>query len=527
MKPRSFSLRHLSQAAGGALLLFGAAMTSFSQSPGEQDPSFAVGSGGDNNVLALALQPNGQVIVAGNFDSFDGSAQSGIARLNPNGSLDPTFNPGLALTGYSGGAPTINAVALQADGSVIVAGIFDVEGQTAGSGVARLTPAGALDPTFNVGSGSYDDGGSVGASYATAVLPSGQILVGGNFLTFNGVGLAGIVRLNTDGSVDTTFNPGGTGVTPNGYGEAVTSIVPLANGQILIGGGFSAYNGVAEGCIALLNADGTLDTAFADGTGPDESVTALAVQANGQILVGGGFNNFDGVNAPNIVRLNTDGSLDTSYDPDANTIYAFDGVSAILVQPDGSAIIGGDFYAQGGLINSPTNGVVRLLADGTVDTTFDASAVPNLGQATALLLEANGDLLVGANVNGTDSDGNVFALYDVATKPTATISAGVALTDESGGAPGTFIVKLSSAPANAVVVHYAIGGAAVAGRNYKALTGTVKFQAGQTSKTIDVHAINKHIKTGAKVAVKLTLKSGSGYIVGSPNSAKVKIVENR
>jgi uncharacterized delta-60 repeat protein len=535
MKPRRSSsahrlLRSTLPLLGGALLAF-APSISLAQSPGEQDHTFATGAGADANVLAILLQPNGQVLAAGVFDTYNGVARAGIVRLNPDGSLD-TFNPGLALTGYSGGAPTIDALGLQADGSVIVAGLFDVIGQTPGNGVARLTPAGALDSTFNAGSGGYDDGGSVGSTEAVAILPSQQILVGGDFATFNGTGLAGLVRLNADGSVDPTFNAGGTGITGNGYGTGggdVTSIVQVSNGQILIGGHFSAYNGTPASCIARLNADGTIDNTFQVGEGPDEGVNVLAVQANGQILVGGGFNNFDGVNVPNLVRLNTDGSLDTSYDPDSNTQIAIDGVSAIVIQPDGSAIIGGDLYADGGLVNSPINGVARITSDGTLDTSFDAGAVPNLGQAASLALQPNGELLVAGNVNGTDSDGNVFRLYDVSSKPplpTATIKTGVAVTDESGGAPATFIVKLSAARTSAITVHYSVGGTAQSGRNYHALTGTVKFMPGKTSKTIIVTPINRHIDSDAKLTVKVTIDLGAGYAVGATRTAKVKIVEN-
>ena len=300
---------HLQLPKAAAAFLSVAALVSLApasraQSPGNEDTSFATGPAAGSTILALALQPNGQVLAGGIFTSFRGAARNEVARLNPNGSLD-SFNPGLALSGYNGASPAVNALALQPNGQVIVAGIFNVLNQQPGGGVLRLNPDGSLDDTFDAGTGVVDDGGVVGQAEVVAVLPSGQILVGGAFQSFNGVPVAGLVRLNANGSVDTSFNAGGAGITANNYGGDVKTIVVLPGGQILIGGHFSAYDGMSAGCVARLNADGTLDQTFHDGIGADDGVYALAVQANGQILAGGGFNAFDNVTIDShLVRLN-------------------------------------------------------------------------------------------------------------------------------------------------------------------------------------------------------------------------------
>jgi uncharacterized delta-60 repeat protein len=527
--PPSFSrlLSHLLPAVSLSLCALGAA---HAQTPGSQDFTFATGPQADSTVLALALQPNGQVLAGGIFANFRGQPRTGVARLNPDGSLD-SLNPGLVLSGYEGGSPTVNAIAVQADGQIIVAGSFNVIGQTAGVGIARLNAAdGSLDSTFNAGSGVFDNGGSVGAAYALAVLPNGQILVGGDFITFNGVPYTGLVRLNADGSLDTTFNTNGAGVNPNGYGHYVHSIAVQSNGQIVIGGGFNEYDGVQEGGVARLNADGTLDQSFNVGEGVDYAANAVAVQSNGQVIVGGGFNNFDGANIPtHLVRLNTDGSLDTSYYASNTTLFISE-IDSIVLQPDDEAIIGGIFLASGGLVNGPHNGVARIQTDGLQDLSFDSGDNDNgetdAGQAYALVLQPDGKVIEASDFGeGYSFPSDVFRLYATGSA-TVSIATGVAQTTENSGAPATFILTLSSAQSVDLKVAYTVKGTGQNGVDYSFLKGTAKIKAGKTSKTIPVTPYDRGISGGGKATVKLTLMNGTGYTVGTPDVAKVKIIDN-
>ena len=306
---------------------------------------------------------------------------------------------------------------MQDDGKILAAGSFTVLEQSGGGGVVRLNTDGSLDGTFNVGTGVVDDGGSVGTAYTLTVLPSGQILVGGAFLTFNGVSAAGLVRLNADGSVDTTFNPGGAGVAANDYGQDVRSVAVPGDGTIVIGGHFDAYDGQAAGSVARLNADGTPDSTFNVGDGVDDGgVYVVAVQADGKVLVGGGYNDFDGLDTNHLVRLNTDGSLDTGYDVTGGSLFIGE-IDALLVQPDGSALAGGVFLSQGGLVNSPHNGLALFLPDGTQDTTFDSGS--NSQQVVALALQSDGKAVVASNpyqLTGS-ATGDVFRYYDFTAIP--------------------------------------------------------------------------------------------------------------
>lgn len=155
-------------------------------------------------------------------------------------------------------------------------------------------------------------------------------MVGGEFSSYNGVAATRrIIRLNPDGSLDSTFN-GGTGAN-----SSVMEVVIQENGKILIGGYFTAYNGVPRNCIARPNTDGSLDTTFDPGTGADY-VQDLAIQSNGKIVIGGYFSTFNGINRRFIARLNADGSLDDSFDIGSG---ANGNVDSIAVQPNGKVFI--------------------------------------------------------------------------------------------------------------------------------------------------------------------------------------------
>ncbi len=521
MKTRLFALL-ASLAVAGA--------TSRAQTPGDPDTSFAAGPTANAAVYAVALQANGQVLAGGSFDTFRGASRSGVARLNTDGSLD-AFNPGLALTGIEGSAPTVFALAVQpADQKILVGGTFNVLGQRTDVGLARLLPTGQLDTTFNAGAGAANNGGSYGDVAVIAVLGNGEILAGGSFLTFGSTNMGGLVLLETDGSVDPAFNAGGAGFQNATGTQSVAALAVQSDGKILVGGSFQSYDGQAVNGIARLNANGSLDTSFNAGTAISgdggAGVAAIAVQANGQVLVGGNFNVFDGVTTGDLVRLNSDGSLDTSY---AVSTYLYDGgVNAIIVQPDGSAIIGGDFRtnAPNQLVTGPLDGLVHVFADGTVDTSFNSGNDDQ--EIQSFVLQPDGKVVAASDSAGFGATtGDVYRFFDILPVPTVTLTVGTALTNENSGSPATFILTLSAPQTADLKILYTIKGSAQNGTDYQALSGHAKIKAGNTTKTIKVTPIDRGIGGGGKVAVKLTLAAGTGYMI-APGSAplKVKIEDN-
>lgn len=326
---------------------------------GGLDASFTTLGGGPNDAIyALALQPDGRVLVGGLFTQVDGTPRNRVARLNANGSLDASFNPGTGANNW------VFDIALQPDGRAVLAGYFTNYDGTPRNRVVRVNANGSLDGSFNPGTGAND------VIYAVAVQPDGRILLGGRFTSFNGTARNRIVRLNADGSVDASFNPGA------GADHWVYAIALQPDGRILLGGFFTAFDGVPRGRVARLNADGSLDATFDPGTGANGWVYDVAVQPDGRVLLAGDFTSIDGAPRGRIGRLNGDGSLDTSFDPGTGA----DGiVLALARQPDGRVLVGGGFSDVAG---TARNAIARLYDDAA------ALAVPTLGTWGLLLLSS-------------------------------------------------------------------------------------------------------------------------------------------
>jgi uncharacterized delta-60 repeat protein len=292
-------------------------------------------------VVSLALQADGKAIIGGLFSQVSGVARTNIARLKTDGTLDTAFNPG---TGVTGTDAYLNAVKLQSDGKALIGGIFTGYNDASRNNIARLTTTGALDTTFNPGSGTD------GEVAAIAVQPAdGKVLIGGSFTAVNGATHHGIARLNTNGSPESAFNPDIDG--------SVLAIAVQPDHKILIGGAFTEINDAPRNGIARLNTDGTLDTTFNPAAGADKEVDVLAVQPNGRIVIGGKFTTVGGVERRRIARLKPDGALDTNFDPGTGATWT---VFAVTLQPDGRVLIGGAFQTIEGVSR---NGVARLWGD--------------------------------------------------------------------------------------------------------------------------------------------------------------------
>ena len=319
---------------------------------------------------ALALQPDGKILVGGYFTYFAGHGGTGttprnhIARLLPDGSLDADFDPGA-----NGG---VFSLAVQPDGKILVGGAFTTlggggTGTTPRSYLARLHPDGSLDTTFNPGADNIVQ--------ALALQPDGKILVGGSFTMLGGGGIGTTIRnrlgrLHADGSLDADFNPGAN--------VGVNAVALQSDGKILVGGAFTTLGGGGTGTstrnrIGRLHADGTLDATF--NPGANDTVNVFAVQSDGQILVGGFFTGLGGELGSTlrfkIGRLRQDGSLDADFNPGANAT-----VFALAIAPDGQILVGGVFTMLGGGSNgtTPRHRIGRLHADGSLDSAFNPGA---------------------------------------------------------------------------------------------------------------------------------------------------------
>jgi uncharacterized delta-60 repeat protein len=366
---------------------------------GSLDTTFNPGSGANSTVLTTNLQPDGKIVIGGPFTSFNGTATSRITRLNADGSLDTSFNTG------SGANSFVLSTALQPDGKIIIGGAFISFNDTTRYYTTRLNTNGSLDTTFNPGAGAND------AVFTTTLQTDNKIIIGGQFTSFNGTTRNRIARLNADGSLDTTFNPG------SGANIYVSTIALQPDGKIIIGGIFTSYNGTARNRIARLNADGSLDTTFNPGTGANDYVSIITLQSDGKIIIGGQFTSFNGTARNYIARLNADGSLDTTFNSGSG---ASNSVSTIALQPDGKIIIGGQFTSFNG---TARNRIARLNTDGSLDTTFDpGTGSNNLVRTTTL--QTDGKIIIGGaftSFNGTarnrivrlNADGSLDTTFNI------------------------------------------------------------------------------------------------------------------
>ena len=355
---------------------------------GSVDTAFVIPLGANGTVNVIAVQPDGKILISGNFSYVNGFQRNRVARLNPDGSVDTTFSVQLN-TNNSCCGNIVNAIVVQPDGKILISGNFASVNNSFGTGgFARLNADGSTDTSFNRGISS-------GNVQAIAVQTDGKILIGGGFF-ISGSNPNFLARLNANGSLDNTFLPAIPN-TPTGPNGGVARIVLQNDGKVIITGTFDSYSGVQRRGIARVNTDGSLDTSFnADlSNSGGGSIFALVVQPDGKVLLGGTFSQINGVNRNRLARLNADGSLDTTF----GTIFGQEGgVNAIILQPDGKILVGGSFNSVFGAIRRR---IVRLNPDGSVDSIFNPGSGAN-AEILALARQSDGRVLIGGNFTVVD-----------------------------------------------------------------------------------------------------------------------------
>jgi uncharacterized delta-60 repeat protein len=329
---------------------------------GTEDASFYtnLGTGFNNVVLTTTIQSDGKILVGGIFTTLDGITRNRLVRLNNDGTEDTSFYTNLG-TGFDN---LVSTILIQSDGKILVGGNFVNLNEITRRDLVRLNSDGTVDESFytNLGTGF---GGWV---RSIQIQSDGKILVGGLFTTLDGITRNRLVRLNNDGTEDAFFYTNlGTG-----FNSQVRAISIQSDGKILIGGEFNQLNETTRYYLVRLNNDGTIDESFYTnlGTGFNNVVLSISIQSDGKILVGGYFTNLNGNTRNRLVRLNNDGTEDTSFYTNLGTGFGpsvRDLVNIILIQSDEKILVGGSFTT----LNEITrNNLVRLNNDGTVDTSF-------------------------------------------------------------------------------------------------------------------------------------------------------------
>lgn len=393
-------------------------------------------------IKGTTIQPDQKIIVTGMFTSYNGTNCNGAIRLMPDGSLDPTFNTS-GVDGY------IYKTLVQPDGKLIIAGYFaNCQGNPAFN-ICRLTANGDFDPSFQAGNSITTSSFIFDIEFQS----SGKILACGNFQNFNGQSFGGLMRLNSDGSIDNTFIGGATtfpyyrnclkvlpddsfylsgnflsytnqlqsprflvkanpdGVydsnfpignafnvdsqTPTGYG--VVSLDVLSDGTLICGGQFDEFGGVLVKDLVRINPDATLDYSFLPFTGCNNEVLCTAVDQNNRILAGGSFTMYDNQVHGRFIRLNENGTIDPSFNAGTG---ADDEVRSIAVQYDGKIILAGKFKHFNGISR---NSIVRLNEDGSVDEYYDpGAALGTQNWVNVIKLQPDGNLLAVGKISYTN-----------------------------------------------------------------------------------------------------------------------------
>ena len=419
------------------------------------DPATGLADSFDPNandiIYTIAVEEDGKVLAGGQFngaDSIGGQTRNRIARLDPTTGLADSFDPNTNST--------VHTIVVQADGKILVGGAFNssmgpitIGGQTR-NGIARLDPATGLADSLDSNAGNN--------VLSIATQADGKILAGGAFVTLSPSGGAAvprnyIARLETDGRLDRAVN---LNIVAPIY-SSVTATAIQADGKILIGGGFSSVLGVTRNNLARLNTDGTLDITFnpnvndfvnsiavlADGkilicgyftsigdrarkriarldpvTGlaegyipdPDNYLLTAAPQVDGKILVCGGFTNIGNRARTYIARLDPITGLADSFNPNPN-VAMFPNVYTIALQADGKILVGGQFTSIGG---QARGGIARL------DPITGLADSFNPGQnrwPNCLMVQPDGKILVGGFFHGQNSIGGQSRNYIARLNP--------------------------------------------------------------------------------------------------------------
>lgn len=343
------------------------------------DSTFSTGTGfdlwsgfGSITVDKVLLQPDNKIIVVGQYINYNGTTSNCITRLNANGSKDTTFSSG---TGPNAG---IWGCFLQPDGKIIIYGGFTSYNGAVASRITRLNANGTKDTTFSVGTGPDN-------YIESAKLQSdGKIIIIGSFLNFNGVARARVARINANGTLDTSFNVG------SGANDRVREVVIQSDGKAIIGGDFTAYNDIAKGRMVRLNTDGSIDTSYNIGTGALYRIWTMELQSDNKLLIGGEFQAYNGVARNRIARINTDGTLDTTFTIGTG---ADSTVMSLYVQADNKIYIGGSFS---NFNNVSRIGLARLNSDGSHDTSMTIGNGFN-NWVTTITRQTDNKLLIGGN----------------------------------------------------------------------------------------------------------------------------------
>ena len=476
---------------------------------GSIDSEFAVAPGADKDVNAVALYPVGSVhfgksIVVGDFQNMNETSRIRVARLNADGSLDPSFAFGLNPNNL------VSAVEILTDDRVLIGGGFTAINGVAQSRFARLTTNGLLDTSFNTGT----------AITGAAVLDiepqsDGKFLIGGAFSAYDGNPAGNFARVNADGSYDNTFN-----TSPGADSTVYVLEVVEATGDVYLGGLFNSINGLAQARVARLNSSGVPNGAFGPVLGGASREIRGIVANTNTVLIAGAFNGIGAQSRANIARLFANGTPDPSFASGASTDST---IRSIAVDPFNRVIIAGAFD----FVNSfARSGIARLTATGGMDSQFDPGFGFD-GEVRSIAVTLSGRVLAGGvftSVNGIDlqriaqlngDPGLVEVDFTSLTSLERDTNVVISLHRFDGSSGSlTFDFTLLSSHSNAFP-----------GLDFVATNGQATFAPGMTNLDLVVHLIHDQI-VEADELITFTITNAVGGFLGPNTNTAITISDD-
>jgi uncharacterized delta-60 repeat protein len=507
----------LSNVSGGVMVDDPSTMVSIVD-PGGNDLGFAA-SFINSSVNKTLIQPDGSVLITGAFSLLSDAAYTnytrlGIARMAADGSVDTSFS----TAGGAGAINEIKDIARQPDGKILVAGSFTTMNGGARNCLARLNSDGSLDTAFNPGTGADDQINTV------LVQPNGKVLIGGQFLNFNGTAREYLARLNADGSLDTSFTGPDFGETT---GWRVNSLALQPDGKLIVAGSFYFSGGAKfKASICRVTTTGSLDDTFngvVDGAAvvgnasSIREISTIAVQLDGHILIGGSFTAYNNVSRSSLARLTATGAIDPTFTPTLNG-----SCKSLLIQPDGKIVVGGTFTTFNG---TSVSNLVRISGAGLVDSGFSAAGGPDVAVNT-LAMQADGKIVLGTDYGSFQTKtGPLFRMFGGLSGLPGTIQLASASASVTEGNSSVLTVTRTGGSAGALSVNYStvIGTAGAA--DFTTVSNTLSWANGDaTAKTITITITTDALTEGLETfTVNLGQPLLGGAILGATQSTTISI----
>lgn len=371
---------------------------------------------GSSFLEGLAIQPDGKIIVVGETGDASGSSVT-LLRFNPDGSFDPSFGRKGKVFSKAGRMEGGFAVALLPDGKILMGGSAEGFGNAGDFAVARFNNDGSLDTSFGNGGVVVNDYGSVELGFTIKVQPDGKILLAGSAERGIRKGSAfALLRYKSEGTLDNIFgNNGKASVEFSSGFDVAYGMAIQPDGKIVLAGGTDASSFTSPLGLARFNSDGSLDSSFGNGgkvttsfTDGQSEADAVIIQPDGKIIAAGFTEQTQEENLPQVLaiaRYQSDGSLDTTFGSGGKVTYDFAGrggeARALVLQRDGKILVAGAAGNYNADIPRVNFAVVRYNQDGSLDSSFGegGSVIMDLGekidQATAIALQPDGKIVLG------------------------------------------------------------------------------------------------------------------------------------